>query len=67
MSESLNVNHRRDFLRAGTTVTAASALSTLAAPAVHAADTNTIQLALVGCVVVAPVLLATPCMLKVRR
>ncbi len=67
MSESLNVNHRRDFLRAGTTVTAASALSTLAAPAVHAADTNTIQLAWSVVCGRGTVLLATPCMLKVRR
>ena len=40
---------RREFLRGTGGVAAASALAGLAVPAVHAAENNTIRLALVGC------------------
>jgi predicted dehydrogenase len=40
---------RRDFLRTTGQVTAASALAGVAVPAVHAAESHTIQVALVGC------------------
>ena len=40
---------RRDFLKTTGTVAAASALAGVAVPAVHAAEDNTIQVALVGC------------------
>lgn len=40
---------RRDVLKTSGQVVAASALAGLAIPAVHAAENNTIQLALVGC------------------
>jgi len=40
---------RRDFLKAGQAVAAASALSGVALPHVHAAESNTVQIALVGC------------------
>lgn len=40
---------RRDFLKQTSAVAAGTALAGLALPAVHAAENNTIQLALVGC------------------
>src|SRR5437588_13118916 len=40
---------RRDLLKQATTVAAASALTGVAVPAVHAQGTQTIQVALVGC------------------
>ncbi|MFZ5828734.1 MAG: Gfo/Idh/MocA family oxidoreductase [Planctomycetota bacterium] len=50
MSETPSLRpSRRDFLKTSATVTAASALAGVAVPRVHAADSNTIQVALVGC------------------
>ena len=40
---------RREFLKTASKVTAASALAGVSIPFVHAADTNTIQVSLVGC------------------
>lgn len=40
---------RRDFLKSTGTLTAASALSGVALPHVHAQERNTVQLALIGC------------------
>ena len=40
---------RRDFLKWGGTLAASSALATVAIPHVHAAEDNTIRLALIGC------------------
>lgn len=40
---------RRDLLKAGGTAAAASALAGVAIPPVHAAENNTIRLALIGC------------------
>ncbi len=40
---------RREFLRCGGTLVAASALAGVALPHVHAAEDNTIRLALIGC------------------
>ena len=40
---------RRDFLKGSGTIAAASALASTVVPNVHAAEDNTIQLALVGC------------------
>lgn len=40
---------RRDFIKTTGKLAAASALAGVALPAVHAADSNTIQLALIGC------------------
>src|SRR2546429_6766882 len=40
---------RRDLLKQATTVAAASALTGVAIPAVHAQGTQTIQITLVGC------------------
>ncbi|MFM8358540.1 MAG: Gfo/Idh/MocA family oxidoreductase, partial [Verrucomicrobiota bacterium] len=40
---------RRDFLKSTGTLAAASALAGVTLPAVHAASTDTIQIALVGC------------------
>ena len=40
---------RRDLLKTSSAVAAASALAGMAVPAVHAAENNTIQVALVGC------------------
>ena len=49
MTEPTPSTSRRDFLKTTGTVTAASALAGVAVPMVHAAETNTIQVALVGC------------------
>ena len=50
MSETTkSVTSRRTFLKDTGRVAAASALATAAVPRVHAAENNTIQLALVGC------------------
>lgn len=43
------ITSRRDFIKTTGTITAASALSGLVLPQVHAAENNTIQVALVGC------------------
>ncbi len=44
-----NATSRRDFLRNTTRLAAASALTGVAIPHVHAAEDNTIRLALIGC------------------
>src|SRR5262245_10958789 len=44
-----NATTRRDFLKTGGKIAAASALAGVILPHVHAAENNTIQLALVGC------------------
>jgi predicted dehydrogenase len=49
MTEPKPQASRRDFLKTTGTVAAASALSGVAIPAVHAAESHTIQVALVGC------------------
>jgi predicted dehydrogenase len=49
MTEPKPSPSRRDFLKTTGTVAAASALSGVAIPAVHAGEENTIQVALVGC------------------
>ncbi len=50
MSETTrSVKSRRDFLKSTGRIAAASALAGTAIPQVHAADSNTIQVALVGC------------------
>jgi predicted dehydrogenase len=49
MTESTPSASRRDFLKTTGTVAGASALSGVLIPAVHAAENNTIQVALVGC------------------
>src|SRR3954452_10531808 len=49
MSETKNGTSRRDFLTNSGRVAGASVLSGMALPHVHAAENNTIQLALVGC------------------
>jgi predicted dehydrogenase len=50
MSEQKNGNtSRREFLQTGTRAAGASALAGIALPHVHAAENNTIQVALVGC------------------
>src|SRR5688572_2764268 len=43
-----NVSSRRDFLKTGGKFAAASALAGVALPAVHAAEANTLQIALIG-------------------
>jgi predicted dehydrogenase len=48
-SETNPAPSRRDFLRTTGTVAATSALAGVAIPSVHAAESNTIQVALVGC------------------
>jgi predicted dehydrogenase len=47
-SPSVPVTTRRDFLRSTSTLAAASALAGVVLPHVHAAESNTIQIALVG-------------------
>jgi predicted dehydrogenase len=49
MTEPKPESTRRDFLKTAGTVAGVSALSGVAVPAVHAAESNTIQVALVGC------------------
>src|SRR5204863_8209760 len=49
MSETSNGLSRRDMLKAAGGVAVASALAGVAIPHVHAAESNTIQIALVGC------------------
>ena len=44
-----SVTSRRDFIRDGLQITAASALAGVAIPHVHAGEDNTIRLALIGC------------------
>ena len=44
-----NVTSRRDFIRSTSRIAAASALAGVAIPHVHAAEDNTIRLALIGC------------------
>jgi predicted dehydrogenase len=48
MSEQKNGSSRREFLTTGSRLAGASVLSGIALPHVHAAENNTIQLALVG-------------------
>ena len=57
MTEPKPSTSRRDFLKTTGVVAGASALSQVAIPAVHAAEDNTIRVALVGC----GVLLAAAC------
>src|ERR1044071_8976597 len=47
--DTVNAPTRRRFLSSGTKLAGASVLSGVALPHVHAAENNTIQLALVGC------------------
>ncbi len=49
MTDSIPSASRRDFLKTTGTVATASALSGVVIPAVHAAEDNTIRVALVGC------------------
>jgi len=49
MSTSQSSASRRDFIRTTGQIAAASALAGIAVPHVHAADSDTIQLALIGC------------------
>src|SRR6185437_14806235 len=49
MTEPKPSASRRDFLKTTGTVAAASALAGVAVPSVHAAEDNTIRVALVGC------------------
>ena len=49
MTDSIPSESRRDFLKTTGTVATASALAGVTIPAVHAAENNTIQVALVGC------------------
>ncbi len=48
-SNNTNTTSRRDFLKNTGRLAAASALAGVALPAVHAAEDNTIQVALIGC------------------
>ena len=49
MTEPKSGANRRDFLKATGQVAAASALANVTIPMVHAAEDNTIQVALIGC------------------
>ena len=49
MSESKIGTSRREFLRSTSRIAVASALASAAAPRVHAAEDNTLQVALIGC------------------
>jgi predicted dehydrogenase len=49
MTQEINTASRREFLKNTGRVAAASALAGIVAPHVHAAENNTIQLALIGC------------------
>ena len=49
MSEHTSRTTRRDFLKDTGTIVAAGALAGIALPHVHAAENNTIQVALIGC------------------
>ncbi len=49
MNENISGISRRDMLKASGGLAAASALAGIAVPYVHAAETNTIQVALIGC------------------
>jgi predicted dehydrogenase len=49
MKESLSLTSRRDFIKTTGTLAAVSALGSLTLPHVHAAGSDMIQLALVGC------------------
>ena len=49
MSETPNRNTRREFLKHSSVLAATSLVAAAAIPRVHAAENNTIQLALVGC------------------
>src|SRR4051812_8282438 len=48
-TSDLSKTNRREFLKKGSTLAAATALSTLVVPHVFAAEDNTIRLALIGC------------------
>ena len=47
--DELNIASRREFLKNTGRIAAASALAGIAIPHVHAAESNTIQVALIGC------------------
>lgn len=47
--EKQNLTSRRDFLKTTGTIVAASSLAGISLPAVHAASSDTIQVALIGC------------------
>ena len=49
IERSSNVSSRRQFLQTSGRIAAASALAGVAVPHVHAAESNTIQVALIGC------------------
>src|SRR5260370_24933519 len=49
MSETSNATSRRTFLKDSGTLAGVSTLAGMTLPLVHAAESNTIQLALVGC------------------
>src|SRR5262252_2088873 len=49
MSETKDATSRRDFLKDGGRIAGVSTLAGITLPYVHAAENNTIQLALVGC------------------
>jgi predicted dehydrogenase len=49
MTEPTGSASRRDFLKTGAKVAGVSALAGVAIPSVHAAENNTLQVALVGC------------------
>ena len=49
MTEPKETASRRDFLKTGVTVAGVSALAGVTIPSVHAAENNTIQVALIGC------------------
>ena len=49
MSESKIGTSRREFLKSTSRIAVASALASAAAPRVHAAEDNTLQVALIGC------------------
>lgn len=49
MSEPVSSTNRRAFLKASSTVAAATALANVAIPKVHAAEDSTVQVALIGC------------------
>jgi predicted dehydrogenase len=49
VSETPNRNTRREFLKHSSVLAATSLVAAVAIPRVHAAESNTIQLALVGC------------------
>ena len=49
MSDTKHVSSRREVLKKSSQVAAATTLASLAVPHVHAAENNTLQVALIGC------------------